>query len=231
MARELAAMPAVGEQRLRMTFDEFVAWTDEDTHAEWVGGEVIVFMPSSWTHQGFAYFLASLLGLYVRLFRLGEVRFAPFQMRLAPSRSAREPDLLFVATKHLDRVREQWLEGPADLVIEIVSADSVTRDQRDKLAEYQAGGVLEYWWFDSRPGHREFRFFRLTDAGRYVETPPDAAGRYHSNVLPGFWFDPTWLWHDPLPDPLTLLELIAPDAIQVTRGVSGAGASPDEGDR
>lgn len=230
MARELVVTPTTDEHRLRMTYEEYLAWADEDTRAEWVNGEVTVFMPSSWTHQGFVFFLASLLGLYVRLFHLGEVRFAPFQMRLGPARSAREPDLLFVATDHLDRVRENWLQGPADLVIEIVSADSITRDRRDKLVEYEAAGVAEYWWFDSRPGHRESRFFRLTDEERYAEIRPDAAGRYHSAVLPGFWLNPNWLWQDPLPDPLVLLELIAPNAIQVTRRVSSPDANPN-GDR
>ena len=32
-------------QRLRMSYEEFLQWADEDVHAEWVDGEVIVHMP------------------------------------------------------------------------------------------------------------------------------------------------------------------------------------------
>jgi hypothetical protein len=31
-------------------------------------------------------------------------------------------------------------------------------------------------------------------------------------VLPGFWFDPTWFWQDPLPNPLAILRRISPEA-------------------
>ena len=41
----LVAERAAGEQRLKMTYQEFLAWVAEDKHAEWVEGEVIVFIP------------------------------------------------------------------------------------------------------------------------------------------------------------------------------------------
>jgi hypothetical protein len=40
---------------------------------------------------------------------------------------------------------------------------------------------------------------------------PDAGGRYHSAVLPGFWIDPTWLREDPLPPVEDVMMEIAPD--------------------
>jgi len=51
-------------------------------------------------------FLAGVLGTFVRLHRLGEVIQPPFQMKL--ELSGREPDLLFVAHEHLDRLRETY---------------------------------------------------------------------------------------------------------------------------
>lgn len=35
----------------RMTFDEFLAWCDEDTWAEWVDGEVVILTPAARKHQ------------------------------------------------------------------------------------------------------------------------------------------------------------------------------------
>src|SRR5215204_682986 len=112
------------EQRLTMTYDEYLAWADEDTHAEWVDGEVIVFMPPVIRHQRLVVFLTTLLELYSRMRDLGEVLVAPTEMRLAMVRSAREPDILFVSHEHRDRVAERRIDGPADLVIEVVSDDS-----------------------------------------------------------------------------------------------------------
>ena len=33
-----------------VTFEEFLAWCDEDTHAEWVDGEVIMMSPATDQH-------------------------------------------------------------------------------------------------------------------------------------------------------------------------------------
>jgi len=44
----------------KMTYEEFLAWADEDTHAEWIDGEVIFLSPASNRHQDLAEFLISL---------------------------------------------------------------------------------------------------------------------------------------------------------------------------
>src|SRR5918992_1829479 len=150
MAQQTTEVPAASERRLRMSYEEFLAFGEDTTHAEWVDGEVTVFVPPSERHQDVLWFLATLLGWYARRLGLGKVIFAPFEMRLA--RSAREPDLLFVAAQHRDRLTGKRVEGPADLVIELVSDDSVARDRAEKFREYQEAGVLEYWVFDPRPG-------------------------------------------------------------------------------
>ena len=65
---------------------------------------------------------------------------------------------------------------------------------------------------DARLGKHGFDFYRLNAAGRYEPVAPDAAGRYHSAVLPGFWLDPAWLEESPLPNLTWVLEEIAPGA-------------------
>ena len=49
-----------------------------------------------------------------------------------------------MAREHLERLTEARLSGPADLVVEVVSDDSVARDRADKFYEYQAAGITEY---------------------------------------------------------------------------------------
>ena len=167
----------------------------EDVRAEWVDGKVVTMSPASARHQQLGDYLLVLLKLFIEKERRGDVLSAPFQMKLGPKMPGREPDLLFVANEHLDRLQSTHLRGPADLVVEIVSPESRKRDHETKFEEYQAGGVGEYWILD--PDRETAQFFVLTD-GRYVARPAEG-GVYPSAVLDGFRLRVDWLWQDPLP--------------------------------
>jgi len=206
MSSQIIEAPVRQERHLRMTFDEFLEFA-KGRHAEWVDGEVTVFVPNSRTHQRGVLFLASLLAWFVRRRGLGEV-LAPFAMRVAELGWWREPDILFIARAHLDRLDEMNLRGPADLVVEFVSDESVERDTRVKRLAYQQAGVPEYWIVDPRPGDARSLFLQLDEHGVYRKQPLDKQGRYFSRALPGFWLDPSWLWQDPLPEPDDLKPLI-----------------------
>jgi Uma2 family endonuclease len=185
--------------RQKMTYAEFLAWADEDTLAEWVDGEVIMASPASNQHQDLVRFLTTVLGIFAEQRNLGIVRPAPFQIKLE---HGREPDVLFVCRANLARLKETWLDGPADLAIEIVSPESVGRDRGEKFYEYARGGVPEYWLLD--PGEKWAEFYQLQE-GRYYPIFSGRAGRYDSGALPGFWLRVEWLWQQPLPSPLRVL--------------------------
>jgi Uma2 family endonuclease len=183
--------------RLKMTYDEFLAWAGEDTHAEWVNGEVYFFMTAEMLHQQIADFLNRLIGYFVEAHNLGALFSGPATIKL--EKSGREPDLFFVSPANLARVTKKYFAGPPDLIIEIVSEDSVSRDRIDKFEEYEEAGVREYWIIDPRPRRRRADFFQLGADGKYQPVPLNAEGVYHSAVLPGFWLKASWLWEDPLP--------------------------------
>ena len=58
----------------------------------------------------------SLMTLFIQLYNLGRLLPAPFEMRVFPDGPAREPDLIFISREHLDRLSQERLSGPADLV-------------------------------------------------------------------------------------------------------------------
>ncbi len=208
------------EQRLPMSYADFCALDSETTHAEWVDGEVILFMLPTTRQQQLVGFLAYLLTSCVHMFQLGEVITAPFEMRLVPGRLSREPDILFVARANRHRLTAERLEGAADLVVEIVSPESATRDQQTKFQEYQQHGVGEYWLIDPRPNQQRVVCYQRGADGNFAAATSDAAGRLHSGVLPDFWLHPDWLWQEPLPDPLaTFLQMrgLSPDALGLLR--------------
>jgi Uma2 family endonuclease len=191
--RMLAAL-VVGSQPRRVSYEEFLAWADEDTLAEWVDGEVIVTSPSSYRHQDLVRFLLGVMGGFVETFQLGVVQSAPFQMKL--EKSGREPDLLFLAEAHRGRLRTTYLDGPADLVVEILSPESVGRDRGEKFYEYEAAGLPEYWLVD--PQVKRAEFYQLDPAGQYQLIPLEE-GVYRARQIPGFWLKTDWLWQSPLP--------------------------------
>src|SRR5699024_4908133 len=160
---------------------------------EWVNGKAIVFMPPNTKHQALVVFLSTLFSLFVELKRLGKMLVAPVEMRLLTEGSAREPDVLFVAQEHKARITKQRIEGPADLVVEIISPESAARDRSDKFDEYQRAGVREYWIVDPRPGLERVDVWALDDQGKYRPVAPQQ-GVCRSALLPGFWLDSAWLW-------------------------------------
>ena len=100
-----------------------------------------------------------------------------------------EPDILFIAKAHEDRLRKTFLDGPADLVVEVISPDSMERDRIKKYNDYEAAGIPEYWLID--PERESAEFYRLA-GGRYeqIATPQ---GIYRSGILPGLELPLAWL--------------------------------------
>jgi len=180
-----------------MSFDEFLAWDSEDAFAEWVDGEVIIISPASADHQRLRDFLLVLISHFLEFSPIGELFSSPYLMRLRFRPSGREPDLFFVAHEHADRAMATYLDGPADLAVEIVSPDSERRDRVDKYREYETAGIAEYWLLD--PIRHEATFFQLGSDQHYHSVPLEDDGFYHSAVLRGFGLRVDWLWQQPRP--------------------------------
>jgi len=127
----------------------------------------------------------------------------PFLMKTGPDLPARIPDILFVAKENLSRLNDNLLDRPADLVIEILSPESRSRDRGEKFYEYEQGGVREYWLVD--PERRRAEFYQRDTEGTFRPVLPDADGVYRSVVLTGLYLRVAWLWQKPLPTPLSVL--------------------------
>jgi len=153
--------------------------------------------PASRRHQGLVDFLTSVLRSFAEWGRRGTVVSAPFQMKTGPELPGREPDVLYVAQEHLKRLRDTYLDGPANLVAEVISPESVGRDRGEKFYEYETGGVREYWLLDV--DRQRADFYQLQDDERYHLIEPDGEGVYRSLVLPDFWLRVQWLWQTPPP--------------------------------
>ncbi len=190
----------------KVSYEEFLDLCGEDTLAEWVDGKIEWYSPASSKHQLLADWLTSVLRIYGETMGLGVTISAPFQMKTGRDLPGREPDIIFLRKENLGLLKETHIEGPSDLAVEIVSEESLLMDRGEKFAEYEIGGVEEYWILD--PDLKRADFFVLKE-GRYERRVEDEQGIYRSEVIHGFWIKVEWLWDlPPVLDVLKELGLI-----------------------
>jgi Uma2 family endonuclease len=197
--------PALSSRAL--TFDEFLK-AFSGRHAEWLpDGTVEERVGTSTVHNSLVRWLAKLIEAYLEHTRSGELFSESYIQRLAEGMPAREPDILIVMNIHHERITSTYLNGPADIVVEVVSPESVERDYGTKFQEYEIGGVQEYWLID--PERRIADIYELGADGVYHRRALDTDDRLTSGVLPQFKLNPALLWTDPKPTTGQTLRLVA----------------------
>ncbi len=197
----LKTIEKIAPQRRKMSYEAYLDFAGESEIIEWINGEVVCYMPPTNQHQDLNRFLSILLDLYIEFFRLGTIRYAPFEVKLWPDGPSREPDILFISTENLSNLSEKRFTGGPDLIIEIISPSSASEDRVRKFTQYEQAGVREYWLVDPRPRQQQADFYILGQDGLYQPAPLTEEGRYNSLVLPNFWLSLEWLWLEPLPNP------------------------------
>jgi Uma2 family endonuclease len=165
-------------------------------HAEWVDGQVFVMSPGNTPRSRLTRFLSAAIQLWAEEKGLGEAFVPPLSVRVLEG-SAREPDVFFFKGEHLDRVHATYVEGPPDLVVEIISRASRVLDRGEKFYEYEQAGVPEYWLVD--PERRKVEAYRLGTDGTYEPVPLGDPPILRAEALPGMWIETEWLWQQPLP--------------------------------
>jgi len=101
-----------------------------------------------------------------------------------------QPDLLYIS-KSRRHIIKQRVEGPPDLVIEIISGTS-RRDRIEKLDLYAKYGVAEYWIVDP---HAQLIEFLINENGRFM-VQSATNDRYQSLRLPEVSIQVADFWHE-----------------------------------
>jgi Uma2 family endonuclease len=135
---------------------------------------------------------------------------SPTEMNLRSGRAYREPDILVVLNEHRHRFSAQRLEGPADIVFELLTSESLARDRDEKRTEYESVGIREHWIIDATESRNGLRAYALSKSGPYEPLAPAERGRTHSRFLTGFWLDPAWFTADDLPGEATVIRTLVP---------------------
>ena len=127
------------------------------------------------------------------LFRSGEsigrVHGRDFVMRLG--NNGFTPDMSFIALDRLTQLKDYYLDGAADLIIEVILPGHGYADKVAKKAYYQSGGVSEYWLVD--PLRQQIEFWRNQN-GEFQLQQLDSDGCYRTPHLLGLDFAPALLF-------------------------------------
>ena len=129
---------------LKTTQDYFAL--PDDPRVELIAGEFYVVPGPFFAHQRAVREVLTAIHDVVRSEACGEVVPAPFDVILS-AHDVVQPDVVFIAREHLDRIRGQ-LHGPPDVAVEVVSASNAERDRIVKRDLYARAGVPEFWLVD-----------------------------------------------------------------------------------
>jgi Uma2 family endonuclease len=129
--------------------------------------------------QQLALYCASRPGVVHRIFSGNECK-----VLVEQTESERHPDLAVYKTPAPAENSSAWSTWVPEIVIEVVSADSVERDYVEKPEDYLHFGVQEYWIVD--PVVREMITVLRRSRGRWQSRELRHADRYTTHVLPGF---------------------------------------------
>ena len=134
----------------------------EEKRYELIDGELHVVPSSTPRHQRAAIRLSTAMEEFVRRRELGEVFAAPLDVVLS-DQDVLQPALMFISGDRAAIVAEQNVQGPPDLVVEILSPATAERDRTVKRVIYARYGVREYWTAD--PEARTIEVLKASEAG------------------------------------------------------------------
>jgi Uma2 family endonuclease len=129
-----------------LTYDDYASLPDDGNRYELASGALELMSPApSPRHQAYSNQLQYTLNRSCQSEYL--IFSAPVDVILSNT-EVRQPDLLMVHRSRSSILTKRGVEGPPDLVVEIMSAYSRKRDKVHKTRSYARHGVPEYWIID-----------------------------------------------------------------------------------
>lgn len=144
-----------------LTIDKTKEWTVNDylllgeikTPCQLINGELIMSPAPHPRHQRV---LRKLFKAFDAANLHGEIFFSPIDLYIN-SKNVFQPDLVFLSDNNKKFLTERGIEGPPDLVVEIISPSNSYTDRNQKKNSYLQFGILEYWIVD--PGNETIEIY------------------------------------------------------------------------
>ncbi len=167
--------------QIKFTYRDYLLLPEQDRR-ELIYGDFYLLPSPSTRHQ---FILASLgvnLVSFVRGNALGVVVWAPMDVVLSDLNVV-QPDILYISNERRDIITENNISGAPDLVVEILSPSTASRDRELKLNLYARFGAREYWIVDPDGSSVQVRDLGV---GGYDTIRSYDSGEVESLVIPEF---------------------------------------------
>jgi Uma2 family endonuclease len=169
---------------LKFTYHDLILFPEDGKRHELIDGDHYMTPSPRTKHQKVSGNLFGLLFIHLQETNAGGLFAAPMDVVLSDL-DVVEPDLLFICAARAAIITENNIQGPPDLVVEIISDTSRKTDEIVKRKLYERFGIQEYWIVD--PELEAVKIYRLTDQ-RYVraaELSRESGDTFATPLLPG----------------------------------------------
>ncbi|CAN5182504.1 Uma2 family endonuclease [soil metagenome] len=138
----------------------------------------LIMSPSPDVHQEILNEINIEISIFLRKNPIGKVRIAPYDIHFS-TQNILQPDLVFIKTENLFKIKGNYFHGVPDMVIEILSPSTAELDYNEKKLIYEKFGVNEY--FIVEPETKAVSSFYLSETG--FQEMEDQPGRIKSTIL------------------------------------------------
>ena len=172
--------PALHETK-RYTYADYCAW-DDGERWELIDGVPYAMAAPLISHQDVLRNIVLQIGNFLHK-KTCKVFFAPTDVRLnadTKDNTVVQPDLLIVCDK--SKIDKKSIIGAPDMILEILSHSSVSKDMITKFMLYLNAGVREYWIVDPDTGSV---IVNIHQDGTYVGKAYDKSAVVPVSILEG----------------------------------------------
>ena len=179
-------------EKHRYTYADYLGWEGQERY-ELIDGEAFMMSSPSVAHQALLMGLSSAFDVWLQG-KSCRVFAPPLDVRLFPKedksdRTVVQPDLLVVCDK--SKLDKGSVNGPPDLIIEIVSPSNTYSELFRKFNYYLKAKVREYWVVDPELKSVSVHIY---EDGRYIITAYNDNDRIPVTVLDGLEISLESLW-------------------------------------
>jgi Uma2 family endonuclease len=169
---------------LKLTYEDYCL-LPEDRRYEVIDGEPFLTPAPTLFHQAVLSRLNRLLEDFVQATGLGVVLQAPCDVVLSTF-DILQPDTFFVSAPRRPILTEKYVAGAPDLVVEVLSPSTESRDRVAKAKRYATFGVREMWLVD--PDAKTIEVLVNSAEGFRREALYGEADTVRSTILSGLEF-------------------------------------------
>ncbi len=166
-------------EKRRYTIEDYEK-LPEGSPYQLIEGELIMSPAPAPEHQEVSINLSYKLYNVVKKTKRGKVLYAPVDVYL-DQENAYQPDIVVVLEGSRAKITQRGIEGPPDIVVEILSPSTAYYDLLEKKEVYERSGVKEYWIVD--PKRKTFEIYTNSQEGFKLLSKAKGEGVVRSELL------------------------------------------------